>query len=118
MDKLCTVPDPHAPYVCLGCGRRYETCPDFDAYNCPACGEKVGPAYRRGGALWCARYEAKCHDGCSAETFRADGGVECTTCGRPYRDHPGCFQTRYIEGDRSRGYYVDKVLCDGRHVHL
>jgi hypothetical protein len=110
--------DPQRPYVCLACGRRYETCPDLDAYNCSACGGKVGPAYRRDGSLWCARYEAKCHDGCDAETFRADGNVVCETCKRTYRDHPGCFATRYTEGDPERGYYVDRVLCDGRHVHL
>ncbi len=31
------------PYKCLGCAAEYPTNPDWDADDCPKCGEKVCP---------------------------------------------------------------------------
>jgi len=119
VNEILAMKDPLAPYVCLACGRRYEKCPDHDAYDCPACGGKVCPAYHRDGRRWGARHESRCHDGCEQpEVFRASGDATCEACGQTYYEHPGCFQGRYFEGDREYAYYHARVLCDGRHVHL
>lgn len=120
MKPVLALADPLAPYICGGCGRRYETCPDYNAYDCPACGEKVGPL------RFFRRYEARCHDGCAkigphrldVDVMRADQDVVCVDCGQLYREHPGCFQTRTFERHIGKSFYVVRVLCDGRHVKL
>lgn len=43
--KLCScdVCEHGRGWMCLGCASFYPSCPDHDAENCPACGEKVCP---------------------------------------------------------------------------
>lgn len=100
---------PPEPYRCAGCGKLYETCPDHDAHDCPACGEKVMPE-----ALFQRHHtHVERTASCDVEPRRASGAMVCETCGRTYQQHPLCFATR----TRWAGAFLN-VLCDGSHVKL
>ena len=110
------MPDHDAPYVCLGCSEKFAVCPDFDAHNCPKCGEKVAPKKLLNMRERVAGTYVTCNGDCRAEVFRASGDVLCTECGELYREHKYCVASGYEEGVRVA--YAAHVLCDGRHVHL
>lgn len=114
-----TTTDPQAPYVCLGCSKVFEACPDFDAYDCPDCGEKVCPA-----RLWhraVLRCQHRDEDGCGCEAAeRTDGRCKCPKCGLEHRLHPYCANSKLGPNQSSSTFpeYFLHVLCDGRHVKL
>lgn len=109
--------DDLAPWKCLGCGAIYQSCPDFDAHNCPKCGEKVAPKRLLNSRERNAGTYTTCTLDCTAEVFRASGDVVCTTCGEKYQEHKFCAGSAY-DTSYERVAYSSNVICDGRHVHL
>jgi hypothetical protein len=108
-------PDHNAPYICMGCRLVYTECPDPNAYDCPACGEKVCPV-----RLWRRRVLACDKAPCDGGTtfYRCDGGMRCTTCGLRYYDHPFCKNSAHPStlSDSSFPEYALHVLCNGDHI--
>lgn len=108
--------DHNAPYVCTACSLVYPVCPDFNAHDCPACGEKVCPV-----RLWrraVIRCVSKLDDVCGiAQMVRTDGACLCPKCRLPHADHPYCANSELKTGESPPAYYLH-VLCDGQHVKL
>lgn len=115
--ELKVAEDDLAPWQCLGCAEIFTKCPDFDAHNCPKCGEKVIPKRRLNARARFAGTYTTCSTDCEAEVFCASGDVVCMTCGETYREHKFCIESAYDPG-YGHTAYATNVLCDGRHVHL
>ena len=111
--------DDLAPWRCLGCAEIFAKCPDFDAHNCPKCGEKIAPKRLLNAHARLEGTYTTCSKPCSAEVFRASGDVICETCGETYKEHKFCRDSAFEDYSYpERPTYATNVLCDGRHVHL
>ncbi len=110
--------DRNAPWVCIGCSLVYPVCPDTNAHDCPACGEKVCPA-----RLW-HRAVVRCvgvaeHVCGILAAARVGNGMTCK-CGIAYRLHPYCVNSQFRAelASSTRPEYFLHVVCGGRHMKL